>query len=56
MPKFKKIADLTPQDRTKVDTYWTPLFGAEFAKAMTTDFTPEGKKKKVKAKRKSTIK
>jgi len=56
MPKFKKIADLTNEDRTKVKGYFTPLWGAEFSDAITTDFTPEGKKKKVKAGNKQIVK
>jgi len=56
MPKFKKIADLTNEDRTKLKSYFAPLWGAEFSDAITTDFTPEGKKKKVKAGKKSTVK
>lgn len=46
---FKKMAELTPEDRSKVKGYWTPLWGAEFSKALTEDYMTSGKKKEVKA-------
>lgn len=47
--KFVKISELNPKDRSKLESYWTPLWGKEFAKALTTDYQVEGKTKEVKA-------
>jgi hypothetical protein len=41
---FKKIAELSAQDRTKLKTYWTELWGKEFADALTTDYKPAATK------------
>ena len=49
MSNFKKIAELKPEDRSKVKDYWTPLWGKEFAEALTKDYSAEGETKKVKA-------
>ena len=56
MATFKKIASLTGEDRTKLREYWKELWGDEYAKALTTDFKPEGKQKEVAAKSKKTVK
>ncbi len=53
MSNFKKISELAGEDRTKLKAYWTELYGAEFANAMVTDYKPEGKTKKVEAKKKT---
>jgi len=50
MPEFKKVSELSGEDRSKLKTYWSELWGPEFAAALTTDFKPEGKKQKVEAK------
>ena len=49
MPEFKKVSELSGEDRTKLKSYWSELWGDEFATALTTDFKPEGKKQKVEA-------
>ena len=51
---FKKIAELAPEDRTKVKSYFTELYGAEYAAAMVQDFEQGGKQKEVKASSKKT--
>jgi len=48
-PDMRKIAKLSQEDRTKVKGYWSPLWGKEFGTAMTTDYKPQGKTKKVEA-------
>ena len=50
MPEFKKVSELSGKDRAKVKDFWTPLFGAEYAKATTTDFKPQGETKEAKSK------
>ena len=47
--EFKKIADLSAEDRGKLKEYWKELWGKEFADALVTDFKPQGDQKKVKA-------
>ena len=56
MSDFKKVSELTGQDRTKLKDYWTELWGSEFAKALVTDFKPDGTAKNVEAKTKSAKK
>ena len=56
MANFKKVSELTGEDRTKLRTYWSELWGSEFAKALTTDFKPEGNQKQVEAETKTTKK
>jgi len=46
---FKKIAELTSEDRTKLKGYWSELWGPEFANDLVTDYKPEGNQKKVEA-------
>lgn len=53
---FEKVANLTGETRTELKTYWTELYGAEYAEAMIKDYKPEGKSKKVEAKSKKTVK
>ena len=56
MSNFQKISELSKEDRAKLKDYFAPLWGVEFTDALTTDFTPEGKKKKVKAEDNTNIK
>mgnify|MGYP000297567372 CR=1 FL=1 len=56
MDKFKKVSELTGDDSTKVEGYFTPLFGAEYAKNMVTNYKPDGKQNKVEAEDKSVKK
>ena len=56
MPEFKKISELSGEDRGKLKNYWTELWGAEFASALIKDYKPEGESKKVEAKNKNTKK
>lgn len=53
---FVKLSALSDSDRSKVKGYWTPLWGPEFAKALTTDFMTSGNKKKVEASSKTVKK
>ena len=56
MDNFKKIAELSSKDRTKVKSYWTELYGSEYANSMVTDYEPQGEKKEVAAKSKNKVK
>ena len=49
MSEFKKVSELAGEDRTKLKGYWKELYGPEYAKAMVTDFKPDGEQKKVEA-------
>lgn len=49
MSKFEKISKLTPEDKSKVRSYWEQLYGGEYANAMVTDFKPDGDQKKAEA-------
>ena len=49
MSNFKKIAELSSTDRSKLKEYWTELWGSEFANALTKDYKPEGESKRVEA-------
>lgn len=46
---FVKLSALSTSDRSKVKGYWSPLWGPEFAKALTMDYMTSGNKKKVEA-------
>jgi hypothetical protein len=46
---FKKIAELSGEDRTKLKGYWSELWGTEFASDLVKDYKPEGDQKKVEA-------
>lgn len=47
-PNFKKVAALDEKNKAKVKSYWEPLWGNEYAEAVTEDYKPSGKTKKVK--------
>lgn len=49
---FKKVSELTGEDRSKLKSYWKELWGEEFANALVSDYKPEGKAKSVEAKKK----
>lgn len=54
MPKtiqelFCKLAALDPENRRKLFTFWAPLYGEEYARAMTEDHENKGKKVEVAA-------
>jgi len=49
MEKYKKVAELTGEDSTKVKGYFSELYGEEYAKAMVTNYKPDGEQKKVEA-------
>jgi hypothetical protein len=49
MSNFVKISALTNEDRSKIKTYWTELFGPEFSAAMVEDYDVDGETKKVEA-------
>lgn len=46
---FLKMSALSSEDRSKIKGYWSPLWGSEFAKALTMDYETSGNKKKVEA-------
>ena len=48
-PVFMKLSELSGEDRTKVRQYWSELWGKEFAKALVTDYEPDGEKQSVEA-------
>lgn len=50
MSNFHKYANLSPEDRQKLKSYWSELWGEAFANALTEDYQPGGKKDKVEAK------
>jgi len=56
MANFKKISELSGEDTKKLESYWAPLWGAEFAKALTKNYKPDGDQKKVESKAKATKK
>lgn len=49
MAEFVKISELKPEDKSKLRSFWTPLYGSEYAAAMVEDYSTTGKKKEVKA-------
>jgi hypothetical protein len=53
MATFKKISELSAENTKKLEKYWAPLWGTEFAKALTKNYKPDGDHKKVDAKTKS---
>jgi len=46
MAVFKKISELSANDRTKLKGYWEELWGSEYANALVTDFKSGEKVKK----------
>ena len=56
MSKFVKVSELSSEDRTKLRSYWKELWGSEFAKALVTDYEPDGEKVAVAAKKNSVKK
>lgn len=46
---FVKTSALTGEDRTKLKSYWSELWGSEFANAVVKDYKPDGNKKSVEA-------
>lgn len=40
MAKFVKIAELDEQSRKKLKDFWSPLWGKEYAEAITKDYGP----------------
>lgn len=56
MAKFVKVSELSGEDRSKVREYWAELWGAEYAKALVTDYKPEGEQKEVAASSKKKVK
>lgn len=55
MVNFKKLAELSPEDRSLVKDFWKDLYGDQYANAMVEDYTPDGKKKEVKASKDSFV-
>lgn len=47
---FKKISELSSKDSSKLKTYWTELWGAEYASAIVENYTTDAKTKDVEAK------
>jgi len=50
MSTFKKLSELSPEDRRKVKNYWSDLWGSEFSSAAVEDYDTDAKTKPVKAK------
>jgi len=53
MAIFKKISELSANDRTKLKGYWEELWGSEYAEALITDFKMDKKAKSKSLKKKA---
>ena len=49
MSKFQKISAMEDKTKSELKDYWTPLYGSQYAEAMTEDKKNDGKAKKVEA-------